>query len=135
MNSLVYCLLVRCGPHHQAQALTAYQFAHTLLQAGHAIDRVFFYQQGVLTASLLNTPAQDEINITQQWQDLQIEHKLQLDVCIAAALKYGIYNDEEATRHNQPCSNLATGFTLAGLGQLAAASACCDRLVTFGGGL
>ena len=135
MTPLNYFLLVRCGPHHQAQAYTAYEFALTLLNSGHRIERVFFYQQGALTASLLNTPAQDEINITQQWQQLQANYQLELDVCIAAALKHGIYNTEEAQRYAKPCANLASGFTLAGLGQLAAASVTCDRLVTFGGGL
>ncbi|MDP6771918.1 MAG: sulfurtransferase complex subunit TusD, partial [Anaerolineales bacterium] len=86
MNSLNYCLIVRCGPHQQSQALAAIDFTRALLAKGHKLERVFFYQQGVLTASSLRTPAQDELNITQQWQQLQIDYQLNLDVCIAAAL-------------------------------------------------
>ena len=135
MNSLTYCLFVRCGPQHQAQAHHAIEFASALLQAGHQIERVFFYQQGVLTASELRTPAQGELNITSLWQDLKQQHNLQLDVCIAAALQHGILNQEEAERYEKPAANLAPGFQLAGLGQLASATVTCDRVVSFGGGL
>lgn len=135
MNTLTYCLFVRCGPQHQAQAHHAVEFARALLQAGHVIERVFFYQQGVLTASQLRTPPQGELDITSAWQSLQTEHNLVLDVCIAAALQHGILNQEEADRYEKSAANLASGFQLAGLGQLASASVTCDRLVSFGGGL
>ncbi len=135
MNTLTYCLFVRCGPHHQAQAFHAIEFARALLTAGHHIERVFFYQQGVLTASELRTPPQGELDITQAWQQLQQQHNVQLDVCIAAALQHGILNNEEAQRYEKPANNLAPGFHLAGLGQLASATVSCDRVISFGGGL
>ena len=135
MTTLTYCLFVRCGPQHQAHAHHAVEFARALLQAGHQIERVFFYQQGVLTASDLRTPPQGELDITVAWQHLQQQHALQLDVCIAAALQHGILNAEEAERYDKSGANLAHGFQLAGLGQLASATVTCDRLVSFGGGL
>jgi len=54
-------------------------------------------------------------------------------VCIAAALQAGITNQQEANRYELGSDSLASQFSLVGLGQLAAASAECDRLVSFGG--
>ncbi|MCP4788801.1 MAG: sulfurtransferase complex subunit TusD [Gammaproteobacteria bacterium] len=132
MNPLSYCLVVRCGPNQQSQALSAFEFARELLAQGHRLERVFFYQQGVLTASSLRTPAQGELNITHQWQQLQEQHPFGLDVCIAAALQNGIVDENESQRYQLHSHNLASGFELAGLGQLASATATCDRVITFG---
>ena len=135
MENLNYCLVVRASPHQQSQSLSALLFAQAVLAAGHCIERVFFYQQGILTANALRAPAQDAINITQQWQALQTSTGLELCVCIASALHQGIVNPEEAQRYGLPANNLATGFVLAGLGQLAIAMAECDRVITFGSGI
>ena len=132
MNPLHYCLVVRCAPEQQSQAYSALGFARALLAKGHKLECIFFYQQGVLTASSLRTPAQDELNITQQWQQLQADYQLDLNVCIAAALQRGIVDKNECQRYNLNAYNLASGFHLAGLGQLASATATCDRVVTFG---
>jgi tRNA 2-thiouridine synthesizing protein D len=132
MNPLNYCVIVRCGPEQQSQALSAVDFTRALLDKGHKLERVFFYQQGVLTASSLRTPAQDELDITKLWQQLQIDYQLELDVCIAAALQHGIVDKTESQRYQLGAYNLASGFQLAGLGQLASATVSCDRVVTFG---
>ena len=132
MNPLNYCLIVRCGPDQQSQALSAVDFTRALLGKGHSLERVFFYQQGVLTASSLRTPAQGELDITKQWQQLQADYQLNLDVCIAAALQHGIVDEGESQRYQLGAYNLASGFNLSGLGQLASATVTCDRVVTFG---
>ena len=110
MTQLSYCLVVRCGPHQQSQSLSAIEFTHALLTRGHKLERVFFYQQGVLTASSLRSPAQGELDITKQWQQLQQEHEFDLDVCIAAALHNGIVDAEESQRYELSGHNLAQGF-------------------------
>ena len=132
MTLLNYCLIVRCGPYQQSQAFSAIEFTRALLVREHRVELVFFYQQGVLTASSLRTPAQGALNITRQWQKLQEDNKLKLSVCISAALHHGIVNEEESKRYGLSAHNLAHGFTLAGLGQLASATITCDRVVTFG---
>ena len=132
-QALTYCLVVRCGPYQQSQARTAFEFAKTLLSLGHTIERVFFYQQGVHTASSLRITPQDEWDLTQAWQTLAQAHNVELGVCIAAALQAGILDSKEASRYQKDNASLANGFELVGLGQLAAASATCDRLVSFGG--
>ena len=100
---------------------------------GHKVLSVFFYQQGVHTASGLRVVPQDELNLTVLWQQLSLDYDLDLGVCIAAALQAGITNQQEANRYELGSDSLASQFSLVGLGQLAAASAECDRLVSFGG--
>jgi tRNA 2-thiouridine synthesizing protein D len=56
-----------------------------------------------------------------RWSKLAEEHKVDLVVCVAAALRRGIKEE-----------NLAKGFRISGLGQLAEAGIKTDRLVTFG---
>ena len=72
-------------------------------------------------ATRLTEPPQDDRNIVQRWQKLAAEHKLDLVVCIAAALRRGIKEE-----------NLAEGFRISGLGQLVESGIQADRLVTFG---
>jgi len=133
-HPLSYCILVRCAPSQQSQALSALHFTQALLAQGHKVLRVFFYQQAVLTGSSLRVMPQDESNLTSQWQQLAQQHQIELGVCIAAALQTGIVNQQESQRYELPGTSLAEGFELVGLGQLAAASAQCDRLVSFGAG-
>ena len=132
-SSLTYAIVVRCGPHQQSQALSAFQFTREALLQGHKVLRVFFYQQGVHIASRLRVVPQDERNLTALWQQLSLDYDLELSVCIAAALQSGIVDRQEADRYELGSDSLASQFTLVGLGQLAAASAECNRLVSFGG--
>ena len=134
-KTLSYAVLVRCGPGDLARSLSAIEFVQELLAQGHGLERVFFYQQGVLCASNLRVVPQGEVDITALWQTLAQEHGIELGVCIAGALHNGIVDAQEAERYELDHSNLALGFSLVGLGQLAAASADCDRLVSFGAGV
>ena len=131
-NPLTYTVLVRSGPDLQSQALSAYLFTKELLLQGHQVLRVFFYQQGVYLASNLRVVPQDELNVTVLWQQLSLDHGMELGVCIAGALCSGIVDEQESSRYELGGNNLADQFTLMGLGQLAAASADSDRLVSFG---
>jgi tRNA 2-thiouridine synthesizing protein D len=75
----------------------------------------------VNNASKLTEPPQDDRNIVSRWSKLAEDHGVDLVVCVAAALRRGIVND-----------NLATGFRISGLGQLVESGIQADRLVTFG---
>ena len=132
-GALTYTIVVRCGNDQQSQALSAFRFTKELLLQGHQVIRVFFYQQAVCLASEFKVMPQDETNLTLLWQQLSIDHDIELGVCITAALQAGVVDQQEANRYELRGNNLASGFTLVGLGQLAAASIECDRLVSFGG--
>ncbi|WP_043316097.1 sulfurtransferase complex subunit TusD [Microbulbifer sp. HZ11] len=128
-----FTLVVYGAPHSAQGAGTALRFAKAVLASGHSIFRVFFYGDGIHNGSALATPPQDEQDLLRQWQALQQSHQLDLTVCIAAAQRRGVLSESEANRLERPAANLADGFTLAGLGQLAEATALSDRLVSFGG--
>ena len=88
---------------------------------------VFFYQDGVLVANALQWVPDDQRNLTSEWQKLGIR----LPVCVSAALARGITDAENAQRHNIHTHNLAQGFELVGLGELADAVQSTERLVQF----
>ena len=83
--------------------------------------RVFFYYDGVNNATKLSEPQSDDRNLVKLWGELAAEHNLDLVVCVAAALRRGIKDE-----------NLADGFRISGLGQLIEVGIAADRLVVFG---
>ncbi|MEZ8775778.1 sulfurtransferase complex subunit TusD [Vibrio sp. 10N.247.310.17] len=128
---LSYTLLVN-GPVYGSQsARSAYQFAVALLKQGHKLHSVFFYQDGVSNGSGITVPANDEFDLAAAWQKLAHEHNVSLETCVAAALRRGVISTEEAAQHQLSASNLATGFTQAGLGSLSEALLTQDRVVQF----
>ena len=114
-------ILVNEGPYTHEASDSAYQFCKAALAAGHQIQRVFFYHDGVNNASRLTEPPQDDRHIVNRWSKLAADHKLDLVVCVAAALRRGIKDE-----------NLAAGFRISGLGQLIESGIQADRMVTFG---
>lgn len=114
-------ILINEGPYNHQAADSAYQFCKAAIEKGHEIDRVFFYHDGVNNASKLTEPPQDDRNIVQRWSKLAEEHGVDLVVCVAAALRRGIRDE-----------NLAKGFRISGLGQLVEAGIQTDRVVVFG---
>ncbi|MDD2945602.1 sulfurtransferase complex subunit TusD [Acinetobacter haemolyticus] len=101
-----------------------------LAQALHAKNqpfRVFFYQDGVAVANALQWVPDDQRNLTEEWQKLAIR----LPVCVSAALARGISDEENAKRHQISQHNLAQGFELVGLGELADAVQSTQRLIQF----
>ena len=131
MIAETFVLNITGAPYASLAPLSALRFAKAALAAGHTIQRVFFYQEGVTVANGLSCPPQDEINLTKEWQALALEHQLELAVCVAAALKRGILDAKEAARYGLAHHNLAEGFVLTGLGQLIDGLAKADRTVTF----
>lgn len=131
MTALSYTLVVNGGVYGTQSARSAYQFALALIEKGHQLVSVFFYQDGVSNASRLVVPANDELDLTQAWQALAAEHGVRLETCVAAALRRGIVSDDEANLHALPNSNLSEGFVQAGLGSLAEAMLSQDRVVQF----
>lgn len=132
INAMIFSLAVYTAPYSSQASYSAYQFALSVLNQGHKVHRVFFYQDGVQNATNLAAPPQDEFDLQHAWQNLAKEHNLDLVVCIAAALRRGILDSTESKRYDKPAHNLAHEFSLSGLGQLVEAAAISDRLVSFG---
>lgn len=102
----------------------AVSLAKQLLQQGAQI-RVFFYQDAVLIANALRWQPADEASLADAWRELAID----LPVCVSAALYRGVTDADNAKRHALDGHNLATGFRLTGLGELAEYMLDADRVV------
>lgn len=126
---MILALLVTAPPQHE-QAWHALHFCEAAIAQGHTVERVFFYGEGVLHGNLLNTPPQDEANLALRWAALAA-NGTELVICVAAALKRGILDEGNARRFEKPVANLAPGFIISGLGQLAESLVTADRVVSF----
>ena len=125
-------ILVLSAPYSSQGAHSAFRYTQAALKSGNKIHRVFFYQDAVHAGSCLATPPQDEFDLYTAWQALKQDYDLDLVICIAAAARRGLINEQEATRHNKLSHNVSEEFELSGLGQLVEACAMSDRIITFG---
>jgi tRNA 2-thiouridine synthesizing protein D len=121
------------APPHAPSSRRALRFAQAAIAGGHQIVRLFFYQEGVHSASSNVVSPQDEQDLTGEWRDFVHEQQLDAVVCIAAALRRGVLNEQEAQRYARAAANLDAPWELSGLGQLHEAAQLADRLVCFGG--
>lgn len=126
-----FAITVMAGPQSTQAPLSALHFAKAVLAQGHELSRVFFYEDGVYTASALSAPPQDEPDVNKQWSDFGLAHNIDLVICVASALRRGVLNQTEADRFDKTAHNIAPGFEISGLGQLVDAALNADRLVTF----
>jgi tRNA 2-thiouridine synthesizing protein D len=127
-----FALLVLGAPHSTAAEQSAWHFAQAAVAAGHRVFRVFFFHDGVQCGNALQLPEPQQPSVPSRWQQLARDHQVDLVVCIASAMRRGVTNAEEASRHQLGAGNLAEGFDLSGLGQWVEASILADRVVTFG---
>lgn len=125
-------IVISEGPYTHEAADSAYHFVKSAIAKGHEVPRVFFYHDGVNVSTRLSVPPQDERNIQKNWTALALEHGIDLVVCIAAAQRRGLLDDNEAKRQGKDASNIAEGFRISGLGQLIEMGIQSDRTVTFG---
>ena len=125
-------IMVSEGPYTHQASDTAYHFTEAALNNGHEIVRVFFYHDGVNNGTSLGVPPQDDRNITTRWSALAEKHDLDMVLCVAAAQRRGLLDEDEAKRAGKNASNMAVGFNISGLGQLIDAGIQADRLMVFG---
>ncbi|MEM7358287.1 MAG: sulfurtransferase complex subunit TusD [Pseudomonadota bacterium] len=124
-------ILVSGGLHDSQAGYSAWEFCRAALAQGHDITQVFFYQQGVSQATQLAVPLTDEFDATEAWATLSSEADIPLVVCVSAAERRGVLNEEQRLEAEKAVSNLHAGFEIAGLGSLHEASLASDRTVSF----
>jgi len=127
-----FVIQVNNGPYQHQTPDSAYQFTRAALAKGHEVLRVFFYHDGVNNGTRLTSPPQDDRNVVNRWSALAAEHDLDLVICVAAAQRRGILDENEMDRLGKDAHNLAPGFRISGLGQLIEGVVMADRLVVFG---
>ncbi len=116
-----FTVIVNEGPFIHEASDSAYHFVNAALDRGHEVEQVFFYFDGVKNANRLSEPQSDDRNLVKLWGKVNTERGVDLVVCVAAALRRGIKDE-----------NLAEGFRISGLGQLMQACIDSDRTVVFG---
>ena len=127
-----FAILVNEGPYTHEASDSAYHFTEAALRGGHEIVRVFFYHDGVNNGTRLSVPPQDDRNVSERWSKLGQENDLELILCVAAAQRRGMLDEDEAKRAGRDSDNIAPGFQISGLGQLIDAGIQADRLIVFG---
>ena len=126
-----YTVIVQDAGHPGDASHTALAFCKAVLNQGHEITRVFFYHEGVSNALASRVPPQEEHDLPAQWRSFGRDSGTELAICIAAALRRGVLNAEEAARYDKPAATADDAFSIVGLGQLIDAVSSSDRTVTF----
>lgn len=132
--SLSYSLVITGAPWTSQAPQSALALAQAIVEAGHRIDRVFLYGDGVHLASSLATPPSDETHWPDEWSRFLNEHDIPGIVCIASALRRGIANVTEQARYGLDACNLRAPFDIAGLGEWVESRLQSDRVLYFHGG-
>ncbi len=112
-------------PPYSNLTITALNYIEAALNCNINIVGVFFYQDGVLNANSKVQIASDEFQTIKRWQALHEQYHLPLHLCITAAEKRGMSDD------NKSDSFIHDAFTISGLGELVELSSTTDRLVQF----
>lgn len=130
-----FTLVITGAPYASQAPETALGFARAAVRAGHGIDRVFLYGDGVHLASSLASPPSDETNWTRAWSEFLDEHGVPGIACIASALRRGLVDEAEQRRYQLPANNLAAPFEVAGLGEWVESTVQSSRVIYFHGGV
>lgn len=121
-------IAVYASPKTPGVALSALRFAEAVLQQGHEIYRLFFFNEGVLNGVALGDEG-GESSLLEGWKQVIARHRIDAVICVTSAKKRGIAEGPVAGAAGLV---LAEGFTIGGLGQLIDAAVTSDRLITFG---
>lgn len=127
-----FAVAVHEAPHASQAADSAVRFIDAALSAGHEVERVFFYHDGVRAAHAGQVAPQDEQDLMPRWRQFHAAG-IELAVCVAASLKRGLVNDAERERYGLDAVTLEPCFTIVGLGQLIEAVCSADRFIEFAG--
>ncbi len=127
-----FTIQVNTGPFTHQASDSAFRFSLAALESGHEILRVFFYHDGVNNGTMMGIPPQDDRNLQELWTALAEKYELDMIVCVAAAQRRGILDQNESDRNGKGVVNIAPGFKISGLGQLIEAAVRSDRLIIFG---
>lgn len=132
-DTLGYTFVITGAPWTTQAPQSALSVARAVLDAGHRIDRVFLYGEGVHLASSLSSPPSDEQHWPQLWSAFLTEHDISAFACIASALRRGIVDQKEQARYELEACNLRCPFEIAGLGEWVEGNLTSDRVLYFHG--
>lgn len=126
-----YTLLLTQAPLSNGSHYLALDFARAAVATGHQVKNIFFYQEATYVALNGQTPIQGQTPLANEWLTLASEHNIELQVCIANAIRRGLVDDNEQQRYQLPAITLAAGFKLVGLGEIASSYREVDHVIQF----
>lgn len=129
-----YTLVITGAPYSSQAPQTALSFARAAVAAGHTVDRVFLYGDGVHLASSLTAPPSDETHWSAEWAAFLSDNAVPGVACVASALRRGLINEPEQKRYELPANNLREPFIIAGLGEWVEGTMASSRVLYFHGG-
>ena len=107
---------------HLQSGNSAIEYILSAIEKGHRIQSIFFHLDGVYTAARGIDMPSDEMDLSQQWQNLLAEYPdLPLILCSNASLRRGL-NAE----------TILPGFQMGSMGNLVESCDIADRVITFG---
>jgi len=128
-----FSLIVTGSPFHSAAHQSAIRFIQATDPTKHQIQSIFFYGEGVLVANGANMPLHQHKSLTEQWCELSQQYHFKLQACVSAATLRGIVDRDENHARPQMSVNIAKGFSLVGLGELAQISEGQSKMIEFNG--
>ena len=111
-------------------AFDACDFITEAIAAGHRVQRVFFFFDGVYHGLRSQAPASDEPDVLNAWKTIA-DAGVELLLCIAASANRGLLNKTEAERYDKDIATVDDIFQVTGLGQWASGFHDCDRMIEF----
>ena len=122
---MIFTIAVLGSPYDSQANLHAFNFARSVIQKGHHINRVFFFHEGVRIILEQRELGPEEFDYNKAWRELSSEHDVELNVCISSGGRRGVVKNKTTN------STLAEGFELVGLGILVEAISSGDKYVEF----
>ncbi len=114
---MIFSIAVLSAPSDSGAPARALAFVAAALDAGHSIERVFFYGAGVRCTQILASKTPPPGGAT-DWIALAQRANFELSVCSKSAQQHA-------------CTELMPHFLLCGLGDLLAATLMADRNLMF----
>jgi tRNA 2-thiouridine synthesizing protein D len=129
---VIYSLVVLSSPTGGLNSRNAAEFAHSAIERGHSIHRVFFLDEGVFAGSNTTVALHDQANPVERWVELAEKYAVDMVLCVTSALRRGVLDENESSRNDKPGPSAHPAFQISGLGQLVDAITESDRMITFG---
>ncbi len=127
----VFTILVTSPPLDTQSGYTALRFTEAALEKGHQVKGIFFYQAGVHHCNQFQAGHSDELNIYRRWCSLNQQHQTPLQVCVTAANRRGVINQQDADELDLGHHNLSAPFEEVGLGEFIQLTNQSDRMIQF----
>ncbi|MBF7072845.1 sulfurtransferase complex subunit TusD [Glaciecola sp. MH2013] len=88
-----FILMVTKAPFQSENGKMALAFCRAAIEAGHRINQVFFYQEGVFHSSTWLKPVPGELSLINEWEAFSEQTKTPLKLCVSAAERRGLVNE------------------------------------------